>query len=37
MRYMLMMHAPRGTGEYQVGDWTPEGLKAHQEFKCGRS
>lgn len=32
MRYMLMMHVPRGTGEYQVGDWTPKDLKAHMEF-----
>ncbi len=32
MRYMLMMHAPRGTGEYQVSDWAPQDLKAHIEF-----
>lgn len=32
MRYMLMMHAPRGTGEWQVADWSPEDLKAHIEF-----
>jgi hypothetical protein len=32
MRYMLMMHVPRGTGEYQVGDWAPEELKAHIDF-----
>jgi hypothetical protein len=29
---MLMMHAPRGTGEYQVGDWSPQDLKAHIDF-----
>jgi hypothetical protein len=32
MRYMLMMHAPRGTGDYQVTDWAPQELKAHIEF-----
>jgi hypothetical protein len=32
MRYMLMMHAPRGTGEYQVSDWAPEDLRAHIDF-----
>ncbi len=32
MRYMLMMHAPRGNGEYQVSQWKPEELKAHIGF-----
>jgi hypothetical protein len=32
MRYMLMMHAPRGTGEYQVSQWAPDDLKAHIAF-----
>ena len=32
MRYMLMMHAPRGQGEYQVSDWSPEDFKAHIAF-----
>jgi hypothetical protein len=32
MKYMLMMHAPRGTGEYQVSDWTPEDFQAHIGF-----
>jgi hypothetical protein len=32
MRYMLMMHAPRGTGDYQVANWAPEDLKAHIGF-----
>lgn len=32
MKYMLMMHAPRGTGDYQVGSWSPEDFKAHIEF-----
>ena len=32
MRYMLMMHAPMGTGDYDVDDWSPQDLKAHMEF-----
>jgi len=32
MRYMLMMHAPRGTGDYAVMQWKPEELKAHIGF-----
>ena len=32
MKYMLMMHAPRGTGEWSVINWTPEDLKAHTQF-----
>ena len=32
MKYMLMMHAPRGTGDYQVGAWSPEDFKAHIAF-----
>ena len=28
MRYMLMMHAPRGDGNYQVSSWSPEDFKA---------
>ena len=32
MRYMLMMHAPRGTGDYAVGGWKPEELQAHIAF-----
>ena len=32
MKYMLMMHAPRGTGEYQVNGWSPEDFKAHIAF-----
>jgi hypothetical protein len=29
---MLMMHAPRGTGEYQISDWSPDDFKAHIAF-----
>jgi hypothetical protein len=32
VRYMLMMHAPRGTGDYAVMNWAPEDLKAHIGF-----
>ncbi len=32
MKYMLMMHAPRGTGENQIYDWSPDDFKAHIEF-----
>ena len=32
MRYMLMMNAPAGTGDYKVSDWSPEDFKAHIAF-----
>ncbi len=32
MRFMLMMHAPRGTGDYQASQWSPEDFKAHIAF-----
>jgi hypothetical protein len=32
MRYMMMMHAPRGTGDYQVMEWAPEDFQAHMAF-----
>ncbi len=32
MRFMLMMHAPRGDGEYKIGDWSPEDFQAHMAF-----
>jgi hypothetical protein len=32
MRYILMMHAPRGTGDYQVKEWSADDLKAHMGF-----
>jgi hypothetical protein len=36
---MLMMHAPRGTGEYQITSWSPDEFKAHiafmQKLNCG--
>ncbi len=32
MKFILMMHAPRGTGEYQVGSWSQQDLEAHIRF-----
>ena len=32
MRFMMMMHATRGTGVYAVHNWTPEDFKAHIDF-----
>ena len=32
MKFMLMMNAPRGNGDWAVGDWSPEDLKAHLGF-----
>jgi hypothetical protein len=32
MKFMLMMNAPRGTGDWGVVDWTEEDLKAHVRF-----
>lgn len=32
MKFMLMMHAPRGTGDYAVNAWKPEELQAHMRF-----
>ncbi len=32
MKYMLMMHAPRGSGDWQVNNWSPEEFKAHIAF-----
>ena len=32
MKFMLMMHAPRGNGEYQVEGWSPAAFKAHIDY-----
>jgi hypothetical protein len=32
MKFMLMMNAPRGTGDWNVAKWAPEDLKAHVGF-----
>jgi hypothetical protein len=35
MKYMMMMNAPRGGGDWQVTSWPPEDLKAHINFMIG--
>ncbi len=32
MKFMLMMHAPRGDGDWGVASWKPEELRAHIGF-----
>ena len=32
MKFMLMMNAPRGSGDWNVMKWAPEDLKAHIRF-----
>lgn len=32
MKFMLMMNAPRGTGDWDVLKWPPKDLKTHIEF-----
>jgi hypothetical protein len=32
MKFMLMMNAPRGNGDWGVANWTPEDFKAHINF-----
>jgi hypothetical protein len=32
MKYMLMMHTPRGKGEYEYHDWAPEDWEAHMAY-----
>ena len=32
MKYMLMMNAPRGNGDWQVPNWPAEDFKAHIDF-----
>src|SRR5438105_3366279 len=32
MKYMLMMNAPRGTGDWQINNWSPEDFQAHIAF-----
>ena len=32
MKFMLMMNAPRGTGDWGVMSWPPKDLKAHIDF-----
>jgi hypothetical protein len=32
MKFMLMMNAPRGTGDWGISKWAPEDLHAHIRF-----
>ena len=32
MKFMLLMNTPRGTGDYQISDWSPEDFNAHIAF-----
>jgi len=32
MKFMMMMHVPRGTGDYQIYSWPPEDFQAHIAF-----
>jgi hypothetical protein len=31
MKYLLMMHAPNGTGDYEIFGWSPEDFQAHMD------
>lgn len=32
MKYMLMMNAPRGTGDWNISDWSAEDFEGHMAF-----
>jgi hypothetical protein len=32
MKYILMMHAPRGTGDWDIFQWAPEAMEAHVAY-----
>jgi hypothetical protein len=32
MKFMLMMHAPKGDGDWNVSQWKKEDLEAHFDF-----
>jgi hypothetical protein len=32
MKYILMMHAPRGTGDWDIFKWAPHEIKAHVAY-----
>jgi hypothetical protein len=32
MKYLMMMHVPRGTGDYEIYRWSPEDFNAHMAF-----
>jgi len=35
MKFMLMMHAPRGKGDWGLMNWPPKDIKAHIDFMIG--
>jgi hypothetical protein len=35
MKFMLMMHAKRGKGDWEIGNWPPAAIKAHIDFMIG--
>ena len=37
MKFMLMMHAARGTGDWDLSNWPPEDMQAHIKFMIGFS
>ena len=32
MKYILMMHAPRGSGDWDIFKWAPEDIQAHVAY-----
>ncbi len=32
MKYIMMMHVPRGSGDYQINNWSPEDFQNHIAF-----
>ena len=32
MKYIMMMNTPRGTGDYQINNWSPDDFRAHIAF-----
>jgi hypothetical protein len=32
MKFILLMHAPRGTGDWDIFHWTPEARAAHEAY-----
>jgi hypothetical protein len=32
MRFIMMMNVPRGSGDYQISNWSPEDFQAHIAF-----
>jgi hypothetical protein len=32
MKFILMMHAPRGTGDWDIFNWSPEDRAAHEAY-----